>query len=50
MVASAQLKLVLDNTWDLAQFDNVDPRARLNIRVQRAHRRSITPLAEARAG
>lgn len=52
MVASAQLKLVLENSWDLADFERADPLARLHIHVQRAHRghrRFNMEFAEARA-
>lgn len=39
MVASAQLKLVLENRWTLATFENEDAVSRLRIRVQRSHLR-----------
>lgn len=37
MISSAQLKLVLENTWTLRDLQAEDNSARLNIRVQRVH-------------
>src|SRR5438067_3792117 len=37
MVSSAQLKIVLENVWDLASFEEEDAISRLRIRVQRSH-------------
>ncbi|MEP6602356.1 MAG: hypothetical protein ABJB69_00235 [Spartobacteria bacterium] len=40
MVASAQLKLVLENAWTLSSFEADDALARLRVRIQRSHARS----------
>ena len=37
MVSSAQLKLVLENSWDLQNFENDDALSRLRIVVKRSH-------------
>ena len=37
MVSSAQLKIVLENVWGLASFEEEDAISRLRIRVQRSH-------------
>ena len=37
MVSSAQLKIVLENVWSLASFEEEDAISRLRIRVQRSH-------------
>ncbi len=37
MVSSAQLKLMLDNSWTLDQLDNCDVVSELKIHVQRIH-------------
>ena len=37
MVSSAQLKIVLENSWRLETFQKADAISRLNIRVQRSH-------------
>src|SRR5262249_9339672 len=37
MVSSAQLKLVLENSWDIQSFETEDPRLRLRIVVKRSH-------------
>ena len=37
MVSSAQLKIVLENSWTLKTFQKADAISRLNIRVQRSH-------------
>ena len=37
MVSSAQLKIVLENSWTLETFQKTDAISRLNIRVQRSH-------------
>jgi len=37
MVSSAQLKIVLENSWMLETFQKADAISRLNIRVQRSH-------------
>src|SRR2546430_13590938 len=37
MVSSAQLKIVLENVWSLASFEQEDAISRLRIRVQRSH-------------
>jgi hypothetical protein len=40
MVSSAQLKLVLENSWTLKDLDEENAVARLRFRVERAHLRS----------
>lgn len=40
MVSSAQLKIVLENRWTLADLENENASARLDFRVQRSHLRS----------
>ncbi len=40
MVASAQLKLVLENRWTLSNLEENDALAHLHIRIQRSHGRS----------
>src|SRR6266700_2171800 len=46
MVSSAQLKIVLENVWSLASFEEEDAISRLRIRVQRSHlRRQETKIA-----
>ena len=42
MVASAQLKLVLENQWTLTTFEEKNPLSRLRIRIQRSHLAGIT--------
>ena len=37
MVSSAQLKIVLENSWTLETFEEEDAISRLRIRVQRSH-------------
>jgi recA bacterial DNA recombination protein len=37
MVSSAQLKIVLENSWTLKTFETEDPVSRLCFRIQRAH-------------
>ena len=37
MISSAQLKLVLENSWDIQTFENEDALSRLRIVVKRAH-------------
>ncbi len=37
IISSAQLKLVLENTWTLRDLQAEDNFARLKIRVQRVH-------------
>ncbi len=41
MVSSAQLKLVLENFWDIQTFETEDALSRLRIVVKRSHFRSI---------
>ena len=42
IVSSAQLKLVLENSWDIQTFENEDaPFSRLRIVVKRSHGRDI---------
>lgn len=40
MVGSAQLKLVLENSWDIKTFESDDALSRLRIVVKRSHLRS----------
>jgi hypothetical protein len=40
MVSSAQLKLVLENSWDIQTFETGDALSRLRIVVKRSHLRS----------
>ena len=41
MVSSAQLKLVLENSWDIQTFESEDALSRLRIVVKRSHGRDI---------
>ena len=41
MVSSAQLKLVLENFWDIQTFETDDALSRLRIVVKRSHFRSV---------
>jgi recA bacterial DNA recombination protein len=41
MVSSAQLKIVLENSWTLETFQKADAISRLKIRVQRSHLRQL---------
>jgi hypothetical protein len=41
VVSSAQLKLVLENSWDIQTFETEDALSRLQIVVKRSHLRSI---------
>ena len=41
VVSSAQLKLVLENSWDIPTFENDDVLSRLRIVVKRSHGRDI---------
>src|SRR5262249_32981735 len=41
MVSSAQLKLVLGNSWDIQTFETEEASSRLRIVVKRSHLRSI---------
>ena len=40
MVSSAQLKLVLENSWDIETFESEDALSRLRIVVKRSHLKS----------
>jgi hypothetical protein len=40
MVSSAQLKLVLENSWDIQTFESEDALSRLRIVVKRSHLQS----------
>jgi hypothetical protein len=40
MASSAQLKIVLENSWSLENFDDEDALSGMRIRVQRSHLRS----------
>jgi len=48
LVASAQLKLVLENEWALSDFENATTRERLRLRVRRSHRPANARLDEKR--
>jgi hypothetical protein len=41
MVGSAQLKLMLENSWDIQTFESKDALSRLRILVKRSHLRSV---------
>ena len=41
MVGSAQLKLVLENSWDIQTFESVDALSKLRILMKRSHLRSV---------
>src|SRR5262249_28585568 len=41
MVSSAQLKLVLENSWDIQTFESEDALSRLRIVMKRSHLRSV---------
>ena len=41
MVSSAQLKLVLENSWDIQTFETEDALSRFRIVVKRSHFRSV---------
>jgi hypothetical protein len=41
MVGSAQLKLVLENSWDIQTFESKDAFSRLRILMKRSHLRSV---------
>jgi len=41
MVGSAQLKLVLENSWDIQTFESEDALSRLQIVLKRSHLRSV---------
>ena len=47
MVGSAQLKLVLENQWTLATFEDENALSRLRIRIQRSHLNQNTIAAQA---
>jgi len=47
MVGSAQLKLVLENQWTLATFEEENALSRLRVRIQRSHLNQIAMAAEA---
>ena len=42
IVSSAQLKIILENSWRLENFDDEDALSRVRLRVQRSHIRSDT--------
>src|SRR6266480_2736258 len=52
MVSSAQLKLVLENSWNLETLEKHDAISQLRIVVKRSHRKSVVPpsIAEAAYG
>lgn len=43
MVSSAQLKLVLENSWNLESLEKHDPISQLRIVVKRSHLKSMIP-------
>jgi hypothetical protein len=49
MVSSAQVKIVLENSWTLSNFDEPNVISRVRFRLQRSHLRSEVPLSVARA-
>src|ERR1700730_2444375 len=44
IVGSAQLKIVLENSWTLSTFDEPNAISRVRFRVRRSHLRSEVPL------
>jgi len=49
MVASAQLKIVLENSWMLESLQNEEACSRLRFRIQRSHLKSKVPPSVAAA-
>jgi hypothetical protein len=49
MVSSAQLKVVLENSWRLSNFDEPNAISRVRFRLQRSHLRSDVPPSLAHA-
>ncbi len=49
IVSSAQLKVVLENSWTFSNFDESNPVSRLRFRLQRSHLRSDVPPSLAAA-
>ena len=49
MVNSAQLKLVLENSWNLETLEKHDAISQLRIVVKRSHRKSVVPPSVAEA-
>jgi len=49
MVSSAQLKLVLENSWNLETLEKQDAISRLRIVVKRSHLKSVVPPSSAAA-
>jgi hypothetical protein len=47
MVGSAQLKLVLENQWTLATFEEENALSRLQVRIQRSHLNQTLMVARA---
>jgi hypothetical protein len=47
MISSAQLKIVLENSWSLETFEKDEAISRLRIQIQRSHLRSTMEPAEA---
>jgi hypothetical protein len=47
MVGSAQLKLVLENQWTLATFEEENALSRLRVRIQRSHLNQTAIAAQA---
>jgi hypothetical protein len=49
MVSSAQLKLVLENSWNLETLEKHDAISQLRIVVKRSHLKSVVPPSVAAA-
>src|SRR6266550_5693733 len=49
MVSSAQLKLVLENSWNLETLEKHDAISQLRIVIKRSHRKSVVPSSVAAA-
>jgi hypothetical protein len=49
MVSSAQLKLVLENSWNLETLEKHDAISQLRIVVKRSHLKSVVPPSVATA-
>jgi hypothetical protein len=49
MVSSAQLKLVLENSWNLETLEKHDAISQLRIAAKRAHLKSVVPSSVAAA-
>jgi hypothetical protein len=49
MVSSAQLKLVLENSWNLETLEKQEAISQLRIIVKRSHLKSVVPSSVATA-